>query len=43
MSERCVLCGSGNHEILRAAKQEVYVTGDRKNFDIGDKKIEKVI
>ena len=43
MVEKCILCNSENLEVLKTAKQEVYVTGDRKKFDIGTKRIRKVI
>lgn len=43
MAERCILCNSENLEVLKTTKQEVYVTGDRKKFDIENRKIKKVI
>ena len=43
MGGKCIICNSDRLENLRTTKKEVYVTGDRKGFEKGKRKIEKVI
>lgn len=43
MVYKCILCGSDSLEVLKTTKQKVYVTGDRKSFNVGNRNFEKVI
>lgn len=43
MGERCGLCNSTDLELLETTKTEVYVIGDRRDFNKGNRKIAKVI
>lgn len=40
---QCILCNSRQLEIVGGTKKEVFVTGNREKFDIGDRIIEKAI